>query len=187
MRAAEWVTIARGRHADVLVERVVYDAPGAAHFSVHYRVTNKTSSVIGVDLRHYFGIFYPNQWGPSRTPRREVIDERRMPPLRLDDITHAKFLFAFRADLLTRIPAHSAVEYYREFNASSRADVDAQARGFPYVIVTMDGWLDVTDDAEVERVLPPTDDSAREVVLEVPVRWAQVPAGAIIVSEKRTP
>jgi hypothetical protein len=184
MRDPQWVSIAKSRQAELLVERVLYEKPGAPHFFVHVRVVNETASALGVDLRSYGGVYYPSQWGPSRTPRREVIDERRLASPPLDAAAQAEIFGDFGAGLLTRIPVRGSVDYYRDFNASSRADVEAQSRSGRYLIVVMDGRLDVADDANAERILPPQDDSAREVALEVPVRWAQVPAGAIVLADK---
>jgi hypothetical protein len=181
MQPAPWYTLAKGHHAQVLVERALYEKPGAKHFFVHVKIVNDAASVLGVDLRSYFDVFYPNQWGPSRTPKRQVIDERRVVPQALDAATRTKLLGAFREGPLTRIPAHGAIDYYRDFNASSRADVEAQARGYRYVIVAMDGKLDVSDGFEVDRVMP-GEDPSREVLLEVPLRWAQVPTGATMLA-----
>jgi hypothetical protein len=187
---APWHALAKGPHAQVLVERALYDGPvalsGARRFFMHVRIVNETASALGVDLREYDGAFYPNQWGASETPRRQVINEVRMTPQPLDATTRTKLLADLGAGLLTRIPARGSLEYYRDFNfnyAAPRAEVDLQARGYPYVIVAMDGKLDVSDGVEVERVLP-ADDEAREVLLEVPVRWGQVPAGAIVIKAR---
>jgi hypothetical protein len=182
MQMAPWFTLATDRHARMLVERALYQTPGSKHFFVHVRIVNETASLLAVDLRPYFGVLYPNQWGASRTPRREVIDEARAVPQALDAASRAKLLVDFRAGVLTRISAHGSVDYYRDFNASSRADVEVQAQGHPYVIVAMDGKLDVTDGVDVERVLL-GDDTSRELLLEVPVRWAQVPAGATVLAD----
>jgi hypothetical protein len=184
MRDPQWVSIAKSRQAEVLVERALYEKPGAPHFFVHVRVVNETASVLGVDLRPYSGVYYPNQWSPSRTPRRGVIDERRLASQPLDAAARAEILDDFGAGFLTRISARGSVDYYRDFNASSRADVEAQSRSDRYLILVMDGRLDVADDANAERILPPQDDSAREVALDVPVRWAQVPAGAIVLADR---
>jgi hypothetical protein len=180
---ARWVTITVARMADVEVERALYEKAGARHFFVHMRVQNRRATPIAVDLRPYFGVFYPNQWGASDSPQRGAVDERRAVPPPLDPTARTKLLADLHAGLLTGIPAHATVDYYRDFNASTRADVDAQSRSSPYVIVAMGGWLDVTDGADVERVLPAAD-PAREVALEVPVRWGQIPGAARVLADR---
>jgi hypothetical protein len=92
-----------------------------------------------VDLRDYWNVIYPNQWGPVNTDHRQVIDEGRVdyPPLK--ESAEEKLLADFRAGTLTTIPAGTAVDYYREFNASGRADVEKQLKGFKYLIISLNG------------------------------------------------
>jgi hypothetical protein len=182
-----WTRVAHGRMADALVERVLYEKPGAPHFFVHVRVVNRAASDIGVAMGDYFGVVYPNQWGASDTPHRQDIDERRLTQSPLDAATRARLLGDFRRDALPRAPAAlgGSLDYYRDFNASSRADVDAQSHGARYVIFAMDGRLDVTDGADAERIrLTEDDDAAREVTLDVPVEWRVVPAGALVLADR---
>lgn len=183
-RDPQWASIAKSHQAEVLVERALFERPGEPHFFVHVRIVNETASMLGVDLRSYFDVYYPNQWCTSPIPRRVDINEGRLVPEPLDAVARSKLVADFRAGLLAGIPARGSVDYYRDFNASSRADVEAQSRGYRYLIVVMDGRLDVADDADVERILPPQNDSVREVVLDVPVRWAQVPDGAIVLADR---
>jgi hypothetical protein len=171
--------------ADVLVERALYEKPGAPHFYVRVRVVDRTGADLGASTADYFGVVYPNQWGASATPHRQVIDEARLPQAPLDAAALARLLDEHRRGSTARVPAHRSFEYYRDFNASSRADVDAQARGNRYVIVAMDGRLDVTDGAAGERIqLAADDDAAREVTIDVPVRWGVVPTGAVVLSDR---
>jgi hypothetical protein len=178
-----WVPVAHGRMADAFVERVLYEKPGALHFYVHVRVARHAGANLGVALGDYFGVLYPNQWGASPTPNRQVVDEERMTQPPLDDGTRARLLADFQLDAMALVAGGGSLDYYRDFNASSRADVERQSRGYPYVIVAMDGRLDVTDGVEAERIVV-SDDTMREVALDVPVEWRVIPAGAIVLSDR---
>jgi len=181
----EWATIAQAPMAEVQVERALYEKPGAPHFFVHVRVLDRAPVSLGVDLRGYFDVFYPNQWGASDTPHRLGSDEVRMPVPPLDAATRAKLLSDHRAGLLSPLPPHAVLDFYRDFNASARSDVDAQSRKHPYVILAMDGRLDVTDGTDVTRLsFAPGDETTREVALPVPVRWERVPEGAIVLADR---
>jgi hypothetical protein len=203
----QWALVARGRLADALVERVLYERHGATHFFVHVRIVNKTASELGAALgvplvtaasdagpasrttnathNVYFGVLYPNQWGASDTPHRMVVDEARLSPHPLDAATRAAFVGASVRGVTPHVPASGWLDYYRDFNASARSDVDAQSRGHRYVLIVMDGHFDVTDGLEVERVAPPeNDDAAREVAIDMPVAWKMVPADSFVLSER---
>ena len=174
----EWALVGQSRGAEAYVERTLYEKPGGAHFFVHVLVVNQTAATLGLDLERYFGVLYANQWGASATPLRGAIDETRMPVHPLDDVVRARLLEAFRRQALTPVPGYGAVDYYRDFNASTRAEVDAQSQGARFVLLAMDGAIDVTDGTNVDRILVPSDDAAREVAIEVPVPWKPVPPSA---------
>jgi hypothetical protein len=183
-RAERWTRVARSAMAEAFVEKVLYERPGAPHFYVHVRIVNRTAGDLGAALG-YWESLYPNQWGASATEHRQVIDEGRMTPPPLDAALRAKIVAEHRRGALPRAAAHAAVDYYRDFNASSRADVEAQSRGQRFVILAMDGRVDVTDGTSVERVTPPPDDdTAREVTLDVPVAWSTIPDGALVFSDR---
>jgi hypothetical protein len=181
---AHWTRVAAGSTADAWVEQVLYERAGSAHFFVHVALRNHTARNLGVVLAP-FACFYPNQWGPSDTPHRQDINERRLTPKPLDDAARAKLVSAFRAGAASRVPAEGALDYFSEFNASTRADVEAQERGARYVIVVMDGRADATDGTTVERVAADKDDdSTREVTIDAPVPWGTVPASALAVIDR---
>lgn len=178
---SNWVTLGGSTTVVVEVERALYERPGTPHFFVHVRVINKGATPLGIDLRSRFGVFYPNQWGASAQLHRAAIDETRAVFAPLNAAAEASIAAAYRAGLLTSVPAGSSVDYYEDFNASERRDVDAQARGFRYVLVVMDGQLSATDGTRTERLAPQED--AREVAIDAPVVWRRVPTGAIVLQE----
>ncbi len=174
----DWTTIAHGTAISVAVERALYERQGAPSFFVRVRVTNAGSTDVRVDLRKYHEVFYPNQWGASASDHREVIDERRMV---LPPFDPAALIADFPSSVLTKIPAGQSLDYFEAFNASSKAEVDAQSKSTAWVIVTMDGQLKITDGAHAERLV--SDDNERDVAIRAPVEWKTIPPGAVLISD----
>lgn len=112
---AAWQVMASNALAVGAVERVLYERTNDPHFYIHVRITNQSGRPIGADLRDYWQVIYPNQWGLSQDPNRRVIDERRITPV----AGKSTLVPEFAGGRLTRIAPGQSVDYYREFNASS--------------------------------------------------------------------
>ncbi len=179
IKTSDWTTVARGTGITVAIERALYGRQGSPHFFVRVRMTNAGQTDVGVDLRKYHEVFYPNQWGASAIDHREVIDERRIVLPAFDAPASAAVVADLHSGALTRILAGRSLDYYEEFNASSRADVDAQSNSTGWVIVTMDGQLKITDGTQAERLVP--DDTTREVAIRTPIVWKTIPPGAVVI------
>ncbi|AKU99140.1 hypothetical protein AKJ09_05804 [Labilithrix luteola] len=177
-----WVSVAHGASVDVGVERALFEQPGAAHFFVHVRITNKSDAPVGVDLRNYNEVFFPNQWGASDESHRTVTDERRLVVSPLGAEAKAAIEADYRAGKLTNVQPGASVDYYRDFNASSRDEVGAQAKGARYVLVSLDGQLNVTNGTSAERVVPRPEDDARVMAIDAPVEWQRVPSNAVVIA-----
>jgi hypothetical protein len=178
-----WQEVARGSLVAVSVERALYEEPASVHFFVHVRVENVARTDIAVDLRKEHEVFFPNQWGASSSTHRDAVDERRLLRLApLDAAGRDAILADHRAGVFVTIPAGGAVEYYEAFNASGPRDVDAQARGYPFVLVVVDGFLRASDGTNVEALDAPREDAPREIAVQAPVRWASIPSGARIIA-----
>jgi hypothetical protein len=165
----------------------LYERPDLSNFFVHVRVTNLTSRAIGVDLRDYWHVIYPNQWGPVNTDHRQRIDEGRVeyPPLK--KAAEDKLLADFRAGALTTIPAGKSVDYYREFNASGRANVEKQVEGFKYLIISLNGQQLLADGKQVEQVScdwEQIETADTDLVIAAPVPWKKIPDGGRVVCER---
>ncbi|QDU95786.1 hypothetical protein [Lignipirellula cremea] len=165
--ATGWRVLRRGRIACVEAETALYEVMSKPHFFIHLRVRNIADRPIAVDLRDYWRVIYPNQWGPLDAGQRKVIDERRVLPTALDRAKRKELIAAFQAGTLTTIPAGQTVDYFREFNASGRADVERQTRGHPFVFVSLDGEQIVTDGETVEQLACDWEDQAEGVVTEL--------------------
>ena len=106
-----------------------------------------------------------------------------MPPEVLDAARCDDLRRAFATAGLTRLAPGAAAEYYREFNASGRADVDRQATD-RFLFVSLAGQALVTDGTRCDE-LPAGEPGASDLVIATPVPWGAVPRGAVVVDESR--
>jgi hypothetical protein len=164
----------------VEVENALFEASGHPHFYVHLRLVNLSNRAIGVDLRTPLQTAFPNQWGGSDQPSRQTIDERVPVVRRLDPATQNALRAAFRGRALRSIAPHASIDYYAVFNASTRSDVDAQARR--YVLVTIRGELRATDGTRVEQLaLDESLSREPDLVVSTPIRWSRIPASSLTI------
>ncbi len=73
-----WQQVLRGRLAKVEVDRRLYQRRKDEDCFIAFRVTNVTNRPVGVDLREFWNVIYPNSQGFSKTPEPEVVDEERI-------------------------------------------------------------------------------------------------------------
>ena len=178
-----WPIVAEGDLVRIACERRLYERTGSNHFFVRLRVDNRTPHAVGVDLRDYWTVPRPNQWGGLARPRRETIDEERSAPRPLNDDRRRDLLDAWAAGTLLRLEPRQARDVYVEFNASGRGDVDAIED--PHLYVSLDGQLFATDGSRVESLTFVWDHQRQEpssVILSTPVTWGQVPDRDIVVT-----
>jgi len=174
---APWAAFARSPLVEVQIERRLYEQADNPHFLIRVRVTNRVDSVVGVDLRNAWTVFYPNQWGGLSRPARTTIDEEIMEPRPLTPALEAGLKTAYVEKALVMLLPGGSTEYFREFNASGRGDVDAATT--PYLFVSVKGQLLVTDGERVENLLPTAD----ALYLRTPVAWGALPSSAHLVSD----
>ncbi len=176
----EWHPLASGSLVQVLAAPTLYRARETVGCLVRVKVSNTSSKRIGVDLRDYWNVIYPNQWTVSPEPRRLVVDETELSPRPLNNQERRLLRERYRREALTFIQPHGAGEYLREFNGTCPTSPDLR-RG-RYVIMSMSGRLWVTDGEQVEEVtllgLPP---ERRDVVMALPLAWADLPGGIRVI------
>lgn len=182
--AGDWYTVHEDEMLAVRVERRLYEQAGNPHFLIRVRVDNHSAHTLGVDLRDYWAVVYPNQWGPLREDHRSVIDEARALPELLDAARCADMRTAFASGDLTAVPPAGSVEYYREFNASGRADVDRQATE-RYLFVSMAGQVLYSDGTRCDHLVA-AEPGGSDLVMTTPVPWGEVPADARVIGEARS-
>ena len=168
-------------------EQRLYEKEGSKYFFIRVRLTNMTRQSIGIDLAHYWQVIYPNQWGIYPENHRGIIDETRMILHKpLDNQQKEQLIADYNARKLTMIKPGQAVDYYREFNASGRTDVD-KGHG-NYFILSLDGRVSVTDGNRVDTIdctLESTQASSGcDLVIPFPVTWQSIPLDGHIVAEQ---
>ncbi len=82
-------------------------------------------------------VLYPNQWGGSDLDYRTVINERAMVPKKLDTQLRARLIEAFKSKRLTVLLPGKSIDYYSNFNASGRKDIQATKNQFTLALHKM--------------------------------------------------
>lgn len=183
--ANRWTVVRQGALVEVSVEHVLYE-PAASEgesFLTHVRITNRTASAVGIDLRHTGESFHVNQAGPSGLPHRGAIDElgfMRDEPFR--DKERAALVADFRAGALTRIVPGGAFDYFAAFSSPGNPDFKSRRDGLRYFLLVITGSVYAADESRGECVEALVNDGgpSREVALDAPVVWAPLPKGALI-------
>ncbi len=174
-----WQMLASNAWATVSVERTLYEKAGHQNFFVHVIVANQTKRKVGVDLSSYWKVIRPNQWGMNEQNHRGVINEKRLSRAKLDDITRERLKTAYDAGTLKLVDPQAKVDYYVNFNASGRKDIEKlQGR---YCLVIMDGEIFFTDGRDVEVLSLWEQEQAREVAISTPIIWKSLPKDATLV------
>ena len=158
----------------VRIETVLYEKKGHPNFFIHVELRNQTPYEIGVDLNDKWMVLYPNQWGGSDLDYRTVINERAMVPKELDRQLRARLIEAFKSTRLTVLPPGKSFDYYTNFNASGRKDIQA-AKG-KFILISIKGQMCFTDGSEVWDKQP-----ARDLAIEKLVTWKTVPENATVI------
>jgi hypothetical protein len=170
--AGDWVDVID--KVAVRIETILYERKGHPNFFIHVALRNQTPYDLGVDLSDSSMVLYPNQWGGSELDHRMVVDEEFLPPKELDPPLRARLVEAFRSKRLTLLAPGKSVDYYTNFNASGRKDVQA-AKG-KFILISIQGQLVFTDGADVWDVRP-----SRDLAIRTPVAWKLVPMNARVI------
>jgi hypothetical protein len=171
---AAWTDTITSEKIAVRVEKVLYEFPGHATFFIHVRLANLTHDDIGVDLGDKWYAPHPNQWGGSDLDHRTVIDERTLIPRELSSELQEQLRSDFKAGSLTTVSPGRDVDYYINFNASGRNDVQTAAGR--YLLISIKGQLLCTDGRNVWDEKP-----NRDIALERPLTWSFVPEHARLI------
>ncbi len=169
---SDWVNVID--KVTVRIETVLYEKKDHPNFFIHVELRNQASYEIGVDLSDKWVVLYPNQWGGSDLDHRAVINERTMAPKELDNQLRARLIEEFKLKKLSVIPPGKSIDYYTNFNASGRKDIQAVKENF--VLISIKGQLCFTDGSEVWDERP-----SRDLAIEKPVKWKTIPQNTIII------
>jgi len=158
----------------VQIETVLYEKKDHPNFFIHVRLRNQTPYEIGVDVNDKWMVFYPNQWGSSDLDYRTVIDEGVMEPKELDTQLRARLIEAFKSKQLLVLPPGKNIDYYTNFNASGRKEIEASKGKF--ILISIKGQLCFTDGREVWDEKP-----IRDLAVGKPVTWKTVPENTMVI------
>ncbi len=170
--ASDWVDVID--KVAVRIETVLYEKKDHPNFFIHVEVRNRGPYEIGIDLSDKWMVLYPNQWGGSDLDYRTVVNERAMPPKKLDIQLRARLIEAFKLKRLTVLPPGKSIDYYSNFNASGRKDI--QATKGKFILISIKGQLVFTDGSDVWDVQP-----SRDLAIKNPVTWKTVPENTIVI------
>lgn len=142
----------KGELCTVQIENILYEGPNPDYFYIKVQIKNTSDNIIGIDLSDKWKIIYPNQWGDLHTPQRQVINERRVVPDKLDSLKKLNLITHFNNKELEFIGPNETFTYYTEFNANGKAAIDETAEIGNYFFLSLDGQLFLTDGNKCERI-----------------------------------
>ena len=184
---SRWHQVFLGRLAKVEADRTLYERRKDEDCFIAVRITNVTNSPIGVDLRRFWNVVYPNSWGPSKTPAPELVDEERWIRKPISEEDKKRLTLDYSDHRLTTLMPHRSMTYFRgfTFGRNIRKEIDSAAS--QYLIVGLDGVLEMTNGETTEEAIFPMsdagDESARWVAIQLPVIWKTIPQDSLVVEE----
>src|SRR5215469_17889182 len=182
-----WYQVFQSRLAKVEVGRTLYERGKDEDCFIAVRVMNLTNRPVGVDLRKFWDVIYPNSWGFSTTPAPELVDEERRirEPISKEDNKRLMLDYADRR--LTTVMPHRSFTYFRGFTFGRNIRKEIESAGNQYLIIGLDGVLEMTDGQTTEEIIFPLNDeraeSVRWVAIRLPAIWEMVPQDALVVEE----
>jgi hypothetical protein len=173
--------------AEVEVGRILYERRKDEDCFIAVRIRSVTNRAIGVDLRKFWNVIYPNSWGFSSTPAPELVDEERLIRKPISEEDKKRLILDYSDHRLTTIVPHGSVTYFRGFTVGHNIRKEIESAGNQYFIVGLDGALEMTDGQTTEELIFTADegraDSTRWVAIRVPAIWETVPQNSLVVEE----
>jgi len=105
-KEGRWHQVFEGRLVTVEVDRTLYERRKDEDCFIAVRITNATTHPVGVDLRRFWNVIYPNSWGSSNTPAAELVDERRLIRQPISEEDKKKLMQDYSNHRLTTIMPH---------------------------------------------------------------------------------
>lgn len=188
LRDDKWHQVFQGRLAKAEVERRLYERGKDEDCLIAVRLTNLANRAVGVDLRKFWNVIYPNSWGFSKTPALGVVDEERIIREPMSAADKKKLMLDYSENRLTTLLPKRPVTYFRKFtvgyNIRKQIDSDSDA----YLIVGLDGALQLTDGQTTEEIMFQQNDGVadarRWVAIRLPVHWRTVSQNSFVVEER---
>src|SRR5215469_2029097 len=184
----KWPLVFEGRLARVEVERALYERRTDEDCFMAVRVTNVTNRRVGVDLRRFWKVIYPNSQGFSKMPAPELIDEERLIQEPMSATEKKKLMKDYSGKGLAAIGPHGSITYFRGFTFGHNLRKEIDSASYEYLIIGLDGALQMTDGLTTEEVIFPMNDrgaeGARWVAIPLPAIWQTVPNNSLVVENR---
>src|SRR5215467_5622602 len=188
-RDERWHQVFQGHLAKVEVDRTLYERRKDEDCFIAVRVTNVMNRPIGVDLRKFWNVIYPNSWGHSRTLAPELVDEERWIRQPISEEDKKRLMLDYSDHGLTTITPHKSITYFRGFTFGRKIRKEMDSATSQYLIVGLDGVLEMTDGRTTEEVIFPMNDAgaerARWVAIGLPAVWKTFPQDSLVVEEQQ--
>src|SRR5262249_16077279 len=117
---------------------------------------------IGVDLRNFWNVIYPNSYGFSKTPAPELIDEERLIREPMSDTAKDKLMREYSGNYLATIVPHGSITCFRGFTFGNNRRNEIDASVYAYLVIGIDGALQMTDGLTAEEVIFPMNNKDAE-------------------------
>lgn len=188
-REDRWHQAFHGRLAKVEVDRTLYERRKDEDCLIAVRITNIVNRPVGVDLRKFWDVIYPNSWGFSQTSAPGAVDEKRIIRQPMSAKDEQKLKLDYSEKRLTTITPHRSITYFRGFTIGRNIRKEIDSVGNQYLIIGLDGALRITDGQTTEEMIFPANDEAaggaRRAALRLPASWQTVPPNSLVVEDRR--
>jgi len=186
-RESAWHQVFQGRLAKVEVSRTLYERGKDEDCFIAVRVMNLSNRAVGVDLRKFWKVIYPNSRGFSKVPAPELVDEEWTIREPISAADKKKLILDYSNHRLTTVMPHRSLTYFRGFTFGRNVRKEIESGGNQYLIVGLAGALEMTDGQTTEEIIFPTNDgmaeSARWVAIRLPAIWERIPQDSLVVEE----
>ena len=188
-KEGRWHQVFRGRLVTVEVDRTLYERRKDEDCFIAFRITNASTHPVGVDLRRFWNVLYPNSWGSSKTPAPELMNEERWIRQPISEEDKKRLMLDYSDHGLTTITPHKSITYYRGFTFGRNIRKEMDSATSQYLIVGLDGVLEMTDGRTTAEVIFPMNDEGAEnvrcVAIGLPAVWKTVPQDSLVVEEQQ--
>ena len=187
-REDRWHQALRGRLARVEIERTLYERRKDEDCFIAVRVTNVTNRPVGVDLRKFWDVIYPNSWGFSETPAPAVVEEERVIREFISAAEKQRLMRDYSDKRLTTIIPYGSITYFRGFTIGRNIREEIDSAGKQYLVVGLDGALRITDGRTTEEMTFSANEgdagSARWVAIRLPATWQMVKQNSLVAEQR---
>lgn len=180
-----------GKLVTISAEKILYETGSSNNFYLKFKIENKTTKIIGVDLGNFEEVIHPQQYHVSKTPTTLSIDIILITPNELNKVKKKAMREKYTNQKLTFIQPNQSIDYCREFNGGfNKADKEKiKINEQEYLIIMLDGQFFATDGQEVENVCFCKDakdkSTNRELSISYPIVWKKISSNGFVLENKK--